>query len=423
VKDQWGDFALLEEFSSSTASIEAGRARDTYGIQDGYGCESADGPSACTQALLDTKFETWVRLPRERWPQQWASTFRDPVVPLRLALHGHPDAGGYWEKHCERHELSVGFTQVPDWQSVMWHPELKLLLVVYVDDFKLAGPTKSLPQDWSLLKQGLIIDDPRPVDKYLGCNHILHTIAAPSPFNVHTMQAEGGTSKDATSAKTNSSSRKTIKMMQYDQSSFLKTCVEKYLELSGKQITSLRKVTTPFIDEHSAQAIDEDNHEISPGVLAPIASRVLMKILYAARVGRYDLLRPLCSLATKVTKWSVTCDRMLHRLVSYINSSLDVASFGWIGDPWNELKLVLYSDADWAGDRSNFKSTSGCLLALEGPRSFYPISCFSKKQTATSHSLPLKQKLLQPMTHFAKPVCQHSNFGNYCLTKQITIFA
>ena len=57
-----------------------------------------------------------------------------------------------------------------------------------------------------------------------------------------------------------------------------------------------------------------------------------MKILYAARVGRYDLLRPICWLATKVTKWSKTCDIALHKLISYINCSLDVANYGWIGD-------------------------------------------------------------------------------------------
>ena len=39
------------------------------------------------------------------------------------------------------------------------------------------------------------------------------------------------------------------------------------------------------------------------GQLQPIAARVLMKVLYAARVCRFDLLRAVGSLATKVTKW------------------------------------------------------------------------------------------------------------------------
>jgi hypothetical protein len=58
------------------------------------------------------------------------------------------------------------------------------------------------------------------------------------------------------------------------------------------------------------------------------AARTLMKILYAARMARYDLLRPTCYLATKRTKWSARCGRALHRLVCYINSSLDVKEIG-----------------------------------------------------------------------------------------------
>ena len=57
-----------------------------------------------------------------------------------------------------------------------------------------------------------------------------------------------------------------------------------------------------------------------------------MKVLYAARMCRYDLLRATCALASKVTKWSSECDKQLRRLVCYIDSSLDVHLIGWVGD-------------------------------------------------------------------------------------------
>eukprot|EP00972_Heterocapsa_arctica_P092703 13670892-Heterocapsa_arctica.AAC.1 len=44
------------------------------------------------------------------------------------------------------------------------------------------------------------------------------------------------------------------------------------------------------------------------GALQPIASSVLMKVLYAARLARFDLLKPVASLAKKVTKWDKGCD-------------------------------------------------------------------------------------------------------------------
>ena len=55
------------------------------------------------------------------------------------ALHGHPDAGTFWEQHCFQ---PVG-EELP---SVYTHPELQLVLVVYVDDFKMAQrqPQKGL---------------------------------------------------------------------------------------------------------------------------------------------------------------------------------------------------------------------------------------------------------------------------------------
>ena len=38
------------------------------------------------------------------------------------------------------------------------------------------------------------------------------------------------------------------------------------------------------------------------GVLQPIAAKILMKILYGARMARYDLLNAVCKTAACVTK-------------------------------------------------------------------------------------------------------------------------
>ena len=54
------------------------------------------------------------------------------------------------------------------------------------------------------------------------------------------------------------------------------------------------------------------------GKLAPIAIRVLMTVLWAARLARFDLLRAVCALAQNVSKWTTECDRRLARLMGYI---------------------------------------------------------------------------------------------------------
>ena len=93
--------------------------------------------------------ETWVNLPKVLRPETWAQYY-EPVCILKLALYGHPDAGGYWERHSEEHLTSIGFVPVPDWRSTIWHPELKLFLTVYIDDFKMTSkcrvPVLTLPK-------------------------------------------------------------------------------------------------------------------------------------------------------------------------------------------------------------------------------------------------------------------------------------
>ena len=140
VVDENSDHALFAEMSSSPASMEAGKILDVFGSQPGYVIQQADAKQAYPQALFKG-VATWVRLPRNRWPKSWKG-MNDPVVPLKLALYGHPDSGGIWEKHCETQLKKVGFeAALTDiWKSVFYHPVKKLLLVVYVDDFKLAGP-------------------------------------------------------------------------------------------------------------------------------------------------------------------------------------------------------------------------------------------------------------------------------------------
>ena len=62
--------------------------------------------------------------------------------------------------------------------------------------------------------------------------------------------------------------------------------------------------------------------------------------------------------------------------------------YGWIGDARDNLEIVLYCDADLAGDRNDAKSTSGIFMCLVGPTSFVPLAGVSKKQTSVSKSTP-----------------------------------
>ena len=93
-----------------------------------------------------------------------------------------------------------------------------------------------------------------------------------------------------------------------------------------------------------------------------------MKVFYAARLARFDLLRAVANLARYSTKWTAEHDRRLAKLMQYIKSTLNYRQVGWIGDPIEQLNLHLYADANFGGDRG--KSTTGVHLSIEGPNTF-----------------------------------------------------
>ena len=100
------------------------------------------------------------------------------------------------------------------------------------------------------------------------------------------------------------------------------------------------------------------------------------------------MLKAATSLASYLTKWTKACDRALFRLMCYITSTAASTLTRFIGDPPSELKLRLYADADFAGDKDTLRSTSGAFLAIVGPHSFMSLAAETKKQSCVSHSPP-----------------------------------
>lgn len=540
VRDQFGEVAFFQELGASPAPMNASKVTDIHGFFYDYVVQQADAPQAYTQTELKGH-PTWVRLPKEMWPKNDDGTYkwdniRDPVVPLRLALYGHPDAGGYWEKHYEEHLQALQWEQIPGWKSCFRHPIHKTILTVYVDDFRMSGPAEACKQAWKEIQndsttgtKGIILDEVETVDakgsRYLGCEPKTYTKTitwqgdampppppkppkkikdpdAPDPVRTVSMADELRKEYRPTTRK------RTVRIMEYDNGEFMKACVERYCELTGYKRKDLLKASTPLLEdtahdfgigttteqhfeggfsEESAMANirhvlkeapihprgpqnktkmtwpiiepeqepaggaaaqrlqirmedynspwqdnisvsnetpqefpatesepeNEDSFEFCaaapqaqsagkhkkkvitstkpdteepPGILAGIAVCVIMKILYGARMARYDLLRPVQYLASSVTKWTPQCDRDLHRLICYINSTLDYRQISWIGDNFEDVNLMFYADADMAGCTRTQRSTSGVVSMITGPNSKALIGAVSKRQTAISAS-------------------------------------
>ena len=177
--------------------------------------------------------------------------------------------------------------------------------------------------------------------------------------------------------------KKPVNEVIYGMKSFLQQAVDRYKDLASPKFHNLKQVATPFHDDKIARPV-ETEAEVK-GELAPTASRVLMKLLFAARMVRYDLLRAVQGLASRVTKWSNECDKSLHRRMCYVKSTFDARLLSYTGDQVDQCK---FADADHAAEHNN-KSTSDTFLALVGPNTYFPLSAFiDKHQLYRSGSCP-----------------------------------
>ena len=168
--------------------------------------------------------------------------------------------------------------------------------------------------------------------------------------------------------------------MAFDMVDYAQQTVDLYLSLTGSK--KLKNVQTPFCPEGSLPPSDDE----VTGELAPAACKLLMKALWLGRLSRPDIIKPIGDLATCVQKWSRNNDRQAHRLICYIDSTKFHRLVGHVDDCPDDLKLSLYVDADFAGEKAHARSTSGGYLVLAGPNTFFPLAWVSKRQTSTSRS-------------------------------------
>jgi hypothetical protein len=188
---------------------------------------------------------------KDQWPKSWHGKFEKTVVPLLRALYGHPESGGWWERHAEKGIFAAGFKAVPEWKSTYFHKRLKLLLTVYVDDFKMAGPKSNVKEGWKL-PQGIgkiELDKPTPFGKYLGCNHEVKTA------KLKDILAELGTIPACIQRHLDAGVKvdmeRVVTCMVWDNKQFMEQCLTTYEALAKKtgQKVSFKKVDTPFLDE------------------------------------------------------------------------------------------------------------------------------------------------------------------------------
>ena len=128
------------------------------------------------------------------------------------------------------------------------------------------------------------------------------------------------------------------------------------------------------------------------------ASSHVAIILFLSRVARQDISVAARRLRRVVTKSTTTHDVQLICFYAYFGTTGPIAlRAGLSPEDLDEVQFIMWSDADWAGDPEDSKSTSGLLLELVNPSNgrHWPISwsvkryVFNSKSTAEAETCAL----------------------------------
>ena len=222
--------------------------------------------------------------------------------------------------------------------------------MLYVDDLLIIG-NHQLDSTIAEIRKIIHMDDPTPIDKYLGCRH----------YFVH-----GQSTATCT----------------FDMRDYLRAAVKDFVATTG---IDPKPAATPYAPDLPREQADKLLGQ--PGVLGPQAAHFLMKVMYAARMASPNLSVAIQRLATQVTRWNADCDRRLTRLFGYIKDNPQLTLKGTVAKEFNldDVRIIAWPDADLAGDTTTSRSTSGYFLEVAtSEQHMFPISWGCKKQTSTS---------------------------------------
>ena len=259
------------------------------------------------------------------------------------------------------------------WECLFYHEQYKVILSVFVDDFKMAGRHSELAKAWKANRGPgkLELDEPTDFGPHLGCDQHRSTITQKEAKErlentyplVSRTDAEGEHLGDSPDASEKAEDSKTVKLIRCDMEGSFRQRNGKRKELAEKNGMSnfqYKKVAFPSIDDHQLSPEEFETE----GLLSKDAATIVMKCLYGARFVRFDLLWPIRNLARKASKWTKACDRRLYRLMCYLNSTLDHSLEAFIGDAPEDCHVLEYVDASFADDINDSKSTSGMFIAI-----------------------------------------------------------
>ena len=262
------------------------------------------------------------------------------VCKLSRALYGLKQSGRMWNLLLSKFLMEKGFVQSKHDTCLYVYrddPEMALLLH-WVDDIVVAATGKLLAEIKKWLKDRFRMTDLGQICEFLG---------------IHFKQIKG--------------------KITMDQTKYLESKLIKYKLNTCKVRTTPCEMTDYNENRENNSETKVDNR---------IYREMVGSLIYAMTCTRPDISWAVSKLSQKLSNPSEGDFTMLKHVFRYILGTLDYClSFTKSS---NGLQLAAYSDSDWAGSRSDRKSTSGYVFTLnhEGPA----ISWKSKKQDSVALS-------------------------------------
>jgi hypothetical protein len=279
---------------------------------------------------------------------------RNLVWKLLKALYGLKQAPREWNKTLDKHLRVLGYKPLVSDSCVYLKKSRTgklIILCLYVDDTVIAFDRVDTGEWFADKKR---IGDAYPIKDMGECTWIL---------NMKVIRDR---------------KKRTITLSQ-------EAYVKRTIKLYGMDAS--RVVSTPAVPGHDVSSCLSQDNDADPLDMegAEKYRSLVGSLLYAANITRPDIAFTVGRLSRHVNKPSRHHMNTAKRVLRYLQGTPDLCMvFGQtpIKNSPGTPAIEVYSDSDWAGDKNDSKSTSGCLVRFNRD----VMNWYSKKQRAVALS-------------------------------------
>ncbi len=267
--------------------------------------------------------------------------YPNKVCRLKKTLYGLKQSARCWNEALDTYLKSNGYTQSDADGCIYYYTKMEgnklLIIAVYVDDTVIASNDLQLLRiAKKKLKQKFKMDDRGEIHFLLGMRILRNR-------------------KD--------------RILTIDQSAYLENIIQKY------GMEDCRPIATPMEAGKSVTALSDEEEVVDIHTYQSVVG----SLIYASICTRPDLTNTVRVLSQFMSKPGSQHWVAVKRVLRYLKATLN---YGLIFVAADDFVLKGYSDADWAGDVGERKSTSGYVFRLGNAS----ISWKSKKQTVVALS-------------------------------------